>query len=467
MLVTQVAVVAGLFLISLADPARNLTGLAVIAALTGFAAATQDIVVDAWRIEAADVSRQGAMSAAYQWGYRVANIVAGAAPLFLAQWVGWHVAYATMAAVMCLAIVAVLLAPAEKEHRIRPIPTGDLAEAPALEALEWAGRLLLLVIAAVLLGSGLGARADLFAFGLRRIGEGGAAQALMAAWSAKETGAWLQLASVIAGFGVIVIAASPIPGVKTRPGLYLFHALGDPLADFFRRFGRIGILILALICVYRLSDFVLNIMNAFYQDLGFSLAQIAEVRKLFGVGASMLGVFVGGLSVARLGVMRSLVIGAFALPITNTIFGWLAVQGPSMSALFTAIGVDNVVSSYAGTCLIAYMSSLTSEGFTATQYALFSSLYSLPGKLLASQSGRIVEAAARAAQGGGAFAALTGLFAHAPPAAFATAMAKSHVAPAALGAGYVVFFLYSGAVGLAAMALAVIVARLQPRTTSG
>jgi PAT family beta-lactamase induction signal transducer AmpG len=180
----------------------------------------------------------------------------------------------------------------------------------------------------------------------------------------------------------------------------------------------------------------------------------------------MFGVFVGGLSVARLGVMRSLVIGAIALPITNTIFGWLAVQGPSLPALFTAIGVDNVVSSYAGTCLIAYMSSLTSVGFTATQYALFSSLYSLPGKLVASQSGRIVEAAARAAQGGGPFAPLTALFAHAPAKAFASAMAKSHVEPAALGAGYVVFFLYSGAVGLLAMALAVAVYRLQPRGTA-
>src|SRR5262249_4308084 len=242
-----------------------------------------------------------------------------------------------------------------------------------------------------------------------------------------------------------------------------FHALGDPLADFFRRFGRVGILILALICLYRLSDFVLNIMNAFYQDLGFSLSQIAEVRKIFGVAASMAGVFGGGLSVARLGVMRSLVIGAFALPITNTIFGWLAVQGPSMPALFTAIGVDNVVSSYAGTCLIAYMSGLTSAGFTATQYALFSSLYSLPGKLIASQSVRIVEAAARAAQVGGPFAGLTGLFAHMRPEAFATAVAKSQVSPSELGAGYVVFFLYSGLVGAAAMILAVLVARFQPR----
>jgi PAT family beta-lactamase induction signal transducer AmpG len=174
---------------------------------------------------------------------------------------------------------------------------------------------------------------------------------------------------------------------------------------------------------------------------------------------TMAGVFAGGLSVARLGVMRSLVIGAFALPITNTIFAWLATQGPNFQSLLIAIGIDNIVSGFAGTCLIAYMSSLTSTGFTATQYALFSSLYSLPGKLVASQSGRIVESAARAAAPGGPLSPLRALFRHTPSTAFAGALTKSHVGPAALGAGYVVFFLYSGLVGIAAMALAVTVAR--------
>ncbi len=218
-------------------------------------------------------------------------------------------------------------------------------------------------------------------------------------------------------------------------------------------------LILALICVYRLSDFVLNIMTPFYLDLGFSKTEIAEARKAFGVAMSMVGVFAGGFSVARLGVMRSMVIGAFALPITNTIFALLAIRGPDFYSLLAAIGIDNIVSGFAGTCLIAYMSSLTSAGFTATQYALFSSLYSLPGKLIASQSGRIVETAARAADGGGPFGALRGLFAHTPAQAFAGAMARSHVAPASLGAGYVVFFFYSGLVGVLSMILAVWVAR--------
>ncbi len=459
MLLAQLVVVAGLLAISMSDPVHGLATMAFVAALTGFASATQDIVIDAWRIEAVDASRQGAMAAAYQWGYRIANIVAGAAPLLLADRVGWQISYVVMAAVMGLGMVSVLLAPKEQQHVVRPISTEGLASAPAFEAAEWAIRLALVAFGALLLGSGLGAKADLLSAGLGLVGASGWAAGLQAAWTAKSTGIWLQLLSVIAGFAVVAAATLPLPRVRTRPGVFLFHAFGDPLADFFQRFGKRALLILALICLYRLSDFVLNIMNAFYQDLGFSLTRIAEVRKVFGVGASLFGVFVGGVSIARLGVMRSLVIGAVALPITNTIFGWLALQGPQVSALLVAIGVDNVVSAYSGTCLIAYMSSLTGIGFTATQYALFSSLYSLPGKLIASQSGRVVDAVAHSAQTGGLFAPLRGLFAHEPATAFASAMARSQVEPSALGVGYLVFFLYSGAIGLIAMVLAALVAR--------
>jgi PAT family beta-lactamase induction signal transducer AmpG len=464
MLASQAAVVVGLLLVSAGDPAHGLTYMALWAVFTGFASATQDIVVDAWRIEAADASRQGAMAAAYQWGYRIANLIAGAAPLFIAQRVGWHVAYVSMAALMGVASLAVLLAPKEKDREVPPIPLGGVAAAPARDVLEWIGRSIVLLFAVALLGSGLGARADLLAGGLNLVGAGGAGAALSTAWTAKPNGIWLQLASIILGFAVLAVAARPIPGVKTRPGVYLPHALGDPLVDFFERFGKRALLILALICVYRLSDFVLNVMNAFYIDLGFSLDNIAEVRKGFGLIASMTGVFVGGVAIARFGVIRPLLVGAFALPITNTIFGWLAVQGPQMSALILAIGIDNIVSAYAGTCLIAYMSSLTGVGFTATQYALFSSLYSLPGKIVASQSGRIIESAARSIDAGGPLAGLKSLFVHTPPKAFADAMAHSHVSSASLGAGYVVFFIYAGLVGVLAMILATIVARTSRET---
>ena len=461
MLVAQAAIILGLLCVAGSDPKANLGLVALFAVFTGFSSATQDIVIDAWRIEAADVSRQGAMAAAYQLGYRVAIIVAGAVPLILADQVGWHLSYALMAGMMLIGVAAVLLAPREAQHIIRAIPVLETKISPALEVLEWLLRLLILAAGALLVGSGLGANAAVLSQIVSAVAGSDAGAALKAAWVAKPNGVWLQLAGVLAGFAVIVVAAMPIPKVKTRPGLYLFHALGDPLAEFFGRFGRAAGLILALICLYRLSDFVLNIMTPFYLDLGFSKTEVAEARKVFGIVMSMFGAVAGGFSVARFGIMRSLVVGAFALPITNTIFAWLATQGPDFHSLLIAIGVDNVVSGYAGTCLIAYMSSLTSVGFTATQYALFSSLYSLPGKLIASQSGRIVESAAKASEHGGLFGSLQGFFAHLPPTAFASAMSKSHVAPAALGAGYMVFFFYSGLVGVASMVLAVLVARSQ------
>jgi PAT family beta-lactamase induction signal transducer AmpG len=214
-----------------------------------------------------------------------------------------------------------------------------------------------------------------------------------------------------------------------------------------------------MICCYRLSDFVLNIMNPFYLDLGFDLATIAGVRKGVGVVMLMLGVGVGGWSIARFGLMRSLVIGALAGPVSNLMFAWLAMQGPDPRAFALAIMVDNLSAGYAGTVLIAYMSSLTSAGFTATQYALFTSLYSLPGKLIAAQSGAIVEAGARLAAPGHVLAGLTPLFSNLPPAAFASGAADLGVPAAALGVGYAIFFVYSCLVGLAALVLALLIAR--------
>src|SRR5690606_12103246 len=129
----------------------------------------------------------------------------------------------------------------------------------------------------------------------------------------------------------------------------------------------------------RLSDFVLNLMGPFYLDLGFTLSEIAEVRKIFGVVALIGGATIGGYCVVRLGVLRTMLLGVFASPVSNLVFIWLATQGPDLLSLYIAISIDNLATGFAGTALIAYMSSLTSAGFTATQYALFSSLYALLG----------------------------------------------------------------------------------------
>ena len=195
------------------------------------------------------------------------------------------------------------------------------------------------------------------------------------------------------------------------------------------------------------------------KDQGYTLVEIAEVRKIFGIGMTMLGVFVGGIAVARYGLLRAMVIGAFAGPISNLLFIWLAFQEHNLWALFAAIGLDNVAGGIAGTCLIAYMSSLTSKGFTATQYALFSSLYAIPGRLIASQSGRIVEAAARHADAGGMLSGIKSLVASQAPENFAKAVERSGVTPSALGTGYITFFAYSALIGVFAIVLSLVVER--------
>jgi PAT family beta-lactamase induction signal transducer AmpG len=460
MLVCQGLIVLGLWLVAGSDPARNLGTIAVFAVLVGFSAATQDIAIDAWRIEAAETSKQGAMAAAYQWGYRVAIIVAGAVPLLLAEAYNWNLSYAVMAGLMTIGVAAVLAAPREARHALRPIHAEDVPPAPAREALEWAARLTILAAGALILGSGLAANAGVLARVLGWMGATGARDAALAAW-ASGARVWVHLGAMLAGFGVIVLAALPLPGARTRPGVYLSSALADPLRDFVSRYRSTAALILALICLYRIPDFVLTIMNPFYLDLGYTLVEIAEIRKFFGVFMTMLGVFVGGVAVARYGVLRAMVIGALAGPVSNLLFVWLAFQEHSLFALFVAIGLDNVAGGFAGTCLIAYMSSLTSVGFTATQYALFSSLYAIPGRLVASQSGRIVEAAARAADAGGTLSALKGFVATHAPENFATALERSGVTPAALGSGYVVFFTYSALIGAFAVVLSLAVLRRQ------
>jgi PAT family beta-lactamase induction signal transducer AmpG len=466
MLACQAFIMLGLWLVSGADPSRNLGAVAVFAVLVGFSSATQDIAIDAWRIDAAEMSRQGAMAAAYTWGYRGAMIIAGAVPLLLSAAYGWNFAYAVMAALMVVGVIGVLGAPREARHVVHSIDTEGIRAAPTLEAFEWLARLAVIVLGALILGSGLAANAGVFAGVLRTVGTPGAADAVLAAWTSNAR-VWIHFLAVVAGFGVVVLAALPIPGVRTRPGAFLSAALVDPLRDFFVRHRSTAALILALICVYRIPDFVLTVMNPFYLDLGYSLVEIAEVRKIFGVVMTMFGVFAGGLAVARYGHVPAMVIGAFAGPLSNFLFIWLATVDHNLWALFAAIGLDNVAGGFAATCLIAYMSSLTGVGFTATQYALFSSLYAIPGRLIASQSGRIVETAARAADSGGTFSYLNGLFTDLGPGTFATAVERSGVSPAALGTGYVVFFTYTALTGILAMVLALLVWQRERRKTVG
>lgn len=463
MALTQVLIMLGLWMIAGSDPATNLGQVALLAVLVGFFGATQDIAMDAWRIEVVEESQYGTMAAAYQWGYRIAMIVAGALPLFLADAFGWNFSYAVMAGCMLVAVGATLAAPRETTRPPANTATGLLPRRPVPETIEWMVRLLLIAAGALLAGSGLAADATFITTGLAWLGQGETqAEAFRALWSSRETGIFIQFPAVVTGLGLIALACMPVPGVTTRPGAHLRRAYGEPLGNFFRRFGtKAGVLILALICMYRLSDFVLNLMNPFYQDLGFTLSQIAEVRKVFGMVASVLGIGVSAWFVARFGVMRMMLFGVFASPLSNLVFVWLATQGPSVPALYAAISIDNFFTGFAGTALIVYMSSLTTQGFTAMQYALFSSLYAIVGKIIASQSGRVVEATARIAEDGGATAMFRPLFGGLPEGSLARGAQIAGVTPASLGAGYVTFFLYSIAIGGVAVVLAFLVARRQ------
>ncbi|MDX6804485.1 AmpG family muropeptide MFS transporter [Terrihabitans rhizophilus] len=458
MLSAQFAVILGLWLISGLDPAADLGLMALFAVFVGFSGATQDIVIDAWRIEVAEDRQQGVMAAAYQWGYRLAMIVAGALPLILAQHFSWNLSYAVMAGLMGIGIAAVLLAPREREHVLRPVHTEGVAARPFADPLEWAVRGLLFLLGAFVAGAGLSGDPTTLVLLTRLVGSEDAF-GLAGMWRTSSFSVLLQISAVVIGLALLAVACVPQRGRPTRPGVFLSASFGAPLADFFRRYAGSAALILALICLYRVSDFVLNIMNPFYLDLGFTKTEIAEVRKVFGVVASMGGVFLGGLAVIRLGLMRALVIGAFAGAISNLCFIYLAMMGHSVPALYFAIGVDNLCSGFSGTCLIAYMSSLTSGGFTATQYALFSSLYALPGKLIASQSGRIIEGAAHSAENGGLASGLRRLFTGTTPESYIAGALQVGTSPAALGAGYVTFFLYSTLIGVAAIVLTIIVAR--------
>ena len=460
MLVVQALIALGLWSISVGDPGQSLMAMVLAAVCVGFAGATQDVVVDAWRIEVSDEETQGVMAAAYQYGFRAAQITAGALPLVLAEIYNWNLSYAVMAGLMALGAAGALLAPREKKHTVRPIPDEGVSQPLPLQIVEWLVRLAVLVIGALVLGSALTGKVDFGAGLLRGVGllSEGAEKGLIEAWGGPY-GVWLQLSAALVGLVVIALSVLPLSGRKTRPGVYLSEAFIAPLMAFWRNHAGMAGLILALICVYRLPDFVLNITGPFFSDLGFDKIQIAEARKLWGVIGTSVGVFLGAVSVARLGILRTLVIGSFAGPLSNLGFIWLAGQGTDFTQFAVINSIDNAASGFAGTALIAYMSSLTSIGFTAVQYALFSSLYGLPGRLVATQSGRIVEGSAHAAEEGGATAPLRMLFTDMPVGALASGAEKTGVSAASLAAGYTTFFLYSAVVGVFAVVLAFMVAR--------
>ncbi|HMT18003.1 MAG TPA: MFS transporter [Ottowia sp.] len=310
LLLAQAGVMAGLIGLAAADPRVSLGPMVGWALAVAFASATQDIALDAYRIESAPVDEQPALAASYQTGYRLAMIWAGAGVLWLAartqgQALGydqaaWQLAYAVMAASMLLGVLTVLLSP-------EPAPQ-PLARA-------------------------------------------------------RGAGEWLRTALV------------------------------EPFADFFRRYRWQAALILALIAVYRISDVVMGIMaNPFYVDMGYTKDEVAAVTKIYGVVMTLAGAFVGGSLALRFGVMRILMLGALLSALTNLLFAWLAGFGHSVPALIAVVSADNLASGIASAAFVGYLSSLTNISYSATQYALFSSLMLMLPKFVAGFSGDYVNA---------------------------------------------------------------------------
>lgn len=321
MLFSQAMVAAGLLAMALTGPESELTLFAFAALWVAIFSATQDVAIDAYRIEAVDPDRQGAMAATYVYGYRLAMIVAVAGALYIAQLGSWSLAYATMAAFMGVGIITALVI-REPDRQVSAMTVELEARMAAAIKADPASRSYL-----------------------------------------KRINAWF--------VGAVI----------------------GPFAEFFVRNGRRALLILALVSLYLMSDYLLGIMaGPFYIHMGYSKIEIANVAKVFGTAVTIIGAGLGGLLVVRYGVMRMLFVGAVLIAGTNLLFAWLAASGEAeIWRLAAVIMADNLSGGMASVFFIAYMSSLTNTAYTATQYALFSSLMKVPGKIAGLFSGVLVD----------------------------------------------------------------------------
>ncbi len=228
----------------------------------------------------------------------------------------------------------------------------------------------------------------------------GVGRALAQGAAAYQNGAWqaaylAMAASMSVGVVTVLFSREPVPVVlppAKNAAEWIKGAVVDPFADFLGRYGWQAAQILALIAVYRISDVVMGIMaNPFYVDMGFTKDEVAAVTKVYGVIMTLVGAFVGGVLSMRLGVMRILMLGAVLSAGSNLLFAWLAGHGHDVTALIAVVSADNLASGIASAAFIAYLSSLTNVSYSATQYALFSSMMLLLPKFVAGFSGDFVD----------------------------------------------------------------------------
>ena len=378
LLLTQVMIITALVLMAMTNPQGSEQMLGVMAAgavLLGFSSASQDIVIDAYRIESAPADMQTALSATYVAGYRVGMIVSGAGALYLADFFGstmeaynylaWQKTYLIMAAVMLIGVVTTLII-REPKVAIKPITN---------ETRDYLRLVLVFVLSVV--G---------FIITYRTIG------GVLPETESVLVGflyGCVQFISSFVAFALIGYALVKVGAVAQSVAMKTWV---EPVADFFARYGKKALLLLALIGLYRISDVIAgNISNIFYQDLGFSKTQIANAVKVVGVVASIGGGFIGGWLAQKMTIMKAMSVGAILACVTNLLF-ILLFMTPTVPTMYFAVITDNLAAGLASAVFIAFLSALTSIRFTAVQYALFSSLMTLAPKLIGGYSGAIVDA---------------------------------------------------------------------------
>ncbi len=385
LLVAQFAIIVSIFWTSLFDPQTDLLIMTVIGAVCiGFSSATQDIVIDAFRIESAPPDLQAMLSGMYIAGYRIALILAGAGALWIADIIGggeysfraWSLVYQLMAGFMLVGIITTLLNPEPKVESMEKTSftgTADFIRFFMVFALA---------IMAFVLGFYL--TGDLVT----------TTKAVMVEnWGINAAPVRLLLESL--RLTTSVLLATLVAWLLIKAGLvkmaHIHETYINPISDYFHRYGRLALIILLLVGTYRISDIVLGIIaNVFYIDMGFTKTQIAHYSKFWGLIAAIAGGLLGGVLALRFGVLRTLLLGAVLAAASNLLFMALATN-PVELMLLLVIVVDSVSAGLASAAFVAYLSSLTSIRFTAMQYAIFTSIMLLLPKLVAGYSGTIVD----------------------------------------------------------------------------
>lgn len=372
LLFTQLMIIASLILTSLTDPAKSLLFITISITLLAIFSSTQDILIDAFRIESSPIYLQGPLSSMYIAGYRLAMLIGGAGSLWLASYLGseiynknvWKTVYLIMALFMVVGVITTLLSKEPKINNKKNLKINEHAKFLFVFILSLAGFIFLYNFINNPFGENEIIKKFLFSI--------------------------MRIFLCFTFFGIIIFSMMSTKYISKTivKKIYL-----DPVLNFLNRYGKFAFSILFLIALYRIADVVMGVMaNIFYLEKGFNINEIATYSKFFGVFATIAGGFLGGFFCLKFGTMRSLFLGAFIASSSNLLFAWLAISEPSIKFLIGVITADNIASGFAGAAFVVYLSALTSLKFTATQYALFSSIMLFIPKLVAGYSGSWVDA---------------------------------------------------------------------------